>query len=521
MTTLSIIDDQPEIERKTGLHPVVRDVLISGVTSIVVSCAALLVVSLVGRLGNPEAVAEYLLVRRVSAWILSGVLLGISMALPRYVAHAVNRPGLQKSYFWAALGLGMAATSAVALVIDLNSSGFARLLFGDRDFKALIVPLSLLLLANGLHATVFGFYRGRLQMERANALQFFNFAVFPLVTVAVLWMQGSVASMFLLLSLLILGFTALMAIPIFQERAEAQVSWRKISSELLRYGTARIPGDLALGALFTVAPVVASHYVLLPKLAPLLLGLGILSVLGTGANPLNQVLLSKVTMMLAEGRVQQARTYIDHLLAASVEISLLICVQAVVFADVAIRIWVGPKYLSEMLLIRILLAAVPFYLLHTALRCLIDAASVTAYNTRNILITCAVFMLVMFAEIRIVPPAWLLDSIAAAFLLVLGILAWLTVRSLRRLYDVRFSWSRSVPSFAFAGLLGIASFGFRRAEHFHTTGLEFITVQVMASLLFLAFLSWRKSTWLAFLREAFLQRQSSPITDDLAVLKSA
>ena len=99
MTTLSIIDDQPEIERKTGLHPVVRDVLISGVTSIVVSCAALLVVSLVGRLGNPEAVAEYLLVRRVSAWILSGVLLGISMALPRYVAHAVNRPGLQKSYF--------------------------------------------------------------------------------------------------------------------------------------------------------------------------------------------------------------------------------------------------------------------------------------------------------------------------------------------------------------------------------------------------------------------------------------
>ena len=258
MTTLSIIDDQPEIERKTSLHPVVRDVLISGVTSIVVSCAALLVVSLVGRLGNPEAVAEYLLVRRVSAWILSGVLLGISMALPRYVAHAVNRPGLQKSYFWAALGLGMAATSAVALVIDLNSSGFARLLFGDRDFKALIVPLSLLLLANGLHATVFGFYRGRLQMERANALQFFNFAVFPLVTVAVLWMQGSVASMFLLLSLLILGFTALMAIPIFQERAEAQVSWRKISSELLRYGTARIPGDLALGALFTVAPVVAS-----------------------------------------------------------------------------------------------------------------------------------------------------------------------------------------------------------------------------------------------------------------------
>ena len=521
MATLSIIDDQPEIERKTTLHPVVRDVLISGVTSVVVSCASLLVVSLIGRLGDPKSVAEYLLMRRVSAWILSGVLLGISMALPRYVAHVVNRPRLQKNYFWAALGLGMAATAAVALVIDLRSSAFARLLFGDRQFQALIVPLSLLLLANGFHATVFGFYRGRLQMERANGLQFLNFAVFPLATVVVLWLHGSIAGMFLALALLILGSTALMAIPIFREESEPHVSWRGISSELLRYGIARIPGDLALGALFTIAPVVASHYVSLPKLAPLLLGLGILNVLGTGANPLNQVLLSKVTMMLAEGRMLEAKTYIEHLLSASLEISLLICVQAVIFADVAIRIWVGPKYLDEMLLIRILLAALPFYLLHTALRCVIDAASVTAYNTRNILVTSAVFMAVMFAETRLVPAEWLLDSIAAAFLLALGVLGWLTVRSLKHLYDVSFSWSSSAPAFVFAGLLGAASFAFRRAEHFHTTGLEFIIVEVMATLLFLAFLSRRGSSWLEFLREALLHRQAVRTTDDLVLLKSA
>ena len=521
MTTLSIVEAPQQTAGKTTLHPVVRDVLISGVTSVVVSCASLLVVSLVGRLGDPKAVAEYLLMRRVSAWILSGVLLGISMALPRYVAYAVNQPRLQKNYFWAALGLGMAATSAVALVIDLGSSTFSRLLFGDREFKALIVPLSLLLLANGLHATVFGFYRGRLQMERANALQFLNFAVFPLATVAVLWMQGSVANMFLFLALLILGSSALMAIPVFQEESEPHVSWRGISTELLRYGIARIPGDLALGALFTLAPVVAAHYIELSKLAPLLLGLGILNVLGTGANPLNQVLLSKVTMMLAEGRMQEARTYIEHLLSASVEISFLICVQAVIFADVAIRIWVGPKYLSAMLLIRILLAALPFYLLHTALRCVIDAASVTAYNTRNILVTSGIFMVVMFAETQVVPSAWLLDSIAAAFLLVLGILAWLTVKSLKHLYDVHFSWSSLVPSFLFAGLLGVVSFAFRRAEHFHTTGLEFIIVQVMASLLFLAFLSWRGSSWLGFLREAFLQRQTVPTAEELVILRSA
>ena len=505
---------------KATLHPVVRDVLISGATSVVVSCAALLVISLVGRLKDPEAVAEYLLLRRVSSWLLSGVLLGISVALPRYVAHLVNRPRLQKNYFWGALGLAMTATAAVAILIDVRPSSFARLLFGDPQFRTLIVPLSLFLLANGFHATVFGFYRGRLQMERANALQFLNFAVFPLATVLVLWTGGSVGGMFLALSLLTLACCLAMAIPIFRLRSEPQVSWRSISSELLRYGTARIPGDLVLGALFTITPIVASHYIALPKLAPLLLGLGILSVLGTSANPLNQVLLSKVTMMLAEGRMQEARNYIEHLLAASAEVSIFLCIQSVIFADVAVRIWVGSRYLNEMLLIRILMVALPFYLLHTALRCAIDAASVIAYNTRNILITSAVFIPVMFAETKMVPAAWLLDSIAGAFLLALGILGWLTVRTLRHLYDVRFSWSSSIPSFLFAGLLGAGGLIFRRAEHFNTTDFEFITLQVMAGLLFVAFLSLRRSSWLEFLRDAFLQRQAHPV-EDLIALKSA
>src|SRR5437588_474964 len=379
---------QQEIKPKTTVHPVVRDVFISGVTSVIVSCSSLLVVSLLGRLSDSGAVAEYLLVRRVAAWILSGVLLGITMALPRYVAYTVNQPALQKAYFSVGLILAMAATAVVSGIACLNSGTFAGLLFGDRQFQTLILPLALVLLANAFHATVFGYYRGRLEMERANLLQFLNFGVFPLLSASVFWIRGSVGSMFLLLSVLIFVCTALLAIPIFRQNSEHEGHWGTISGELLRYGTARIPGDLALGALFTIAPVVASHYIPLPKLAPLLLGLGILSVLGTGANPLNQVLLSKISMMLAEERRQEAKQYIQHLLSASIEISCFVCIQAVIFADVAVRIWVGPKYLTDMLLIRILLAAAPFYLVHTALRCVIDAASVTAYNTRNILIAC-------------------------------------------------------------------------------------------------------------------------------------
>ncbi len=519
---MSSLHDQSPVESRAVLHPVVRDVIISGITSVVISAASLLVVSLIGRLADPQTVAEYLLLRRVSSWILSGALLGIGIALPRYVAHAVNRPALQKTYFSIALSLALGATAFIALLIDLNSPAFARLLFGDSAFKVLIAPLSLLLIANGFHAAVFGFYRGRLQMARANSLQFLNFAIFPLASVFILWSRGSVAAMFTVLSLVVILSSALMAIPIFRIGPDKDTSWQGITGELLRYGTARIPGDLVLGALFTVAPVIASHYIPLPRLAPLLLGLGILSVLGTSANPLNQVLLSKVTMMLAEGRMADARAYIQHLVAGSVEISFFVCVQSVIFADVAIRIWVGPKYVNEMLLIRMLLVALPFYLLHTALRCVIDAASVTAYNTRNILYTCAVFVAAVTAAIGLLPRTWLLNSIAAAFLFALLVLAWLTVRSLRQLYGVGFAWRNSLSSLALSGAMGIVGFILRWMGNFDTSALEFILLEVLLTAAFLAFLNRRRSPWVMFLREALLQKSPArQISEGFPVLKGA
>jgi O-antigen/teichoic acid export membrane protein len=404
----------------------------------------------------------------------------------------------------------------------IGQAFFARLLFGDAEFKTLVIPLAVFLLANALHAIVFSFYRGRLQMERANFLQFLNFAVFPLVATLVIWTGRSIATMFLTIGVLTLVCTLAMALPIFRERPLGTSHERGVARELLRYGTARIPGDIALGALFTVAPIIASHYVPLPRLAPLLLGLGILNVLGTSANPLNQVLLSKVSMMLAEGRMQEAASYIGHLVTGAVEVSVFACLQIVIFADVVVRIWVGPKYLSEMLLVRILLLAIPFYLLHTALRCVIDAASVTAYNTRNILFTFGLVMASVLVEVRTVPAHWVLDAIAGALLVALVMLAVLTVLSLKKLYPLKLAWSRSGSSLLFALALGGASFALRWVHGFDAGIVEFIIVQIVAASLFAVFLHLKDSPWFAFVRDGLLQKiPAAPRDQALGAVKSA
>jgi hypothetical protein len=131
-------------------------------------------------------------------------------------------------------------------------------------------------------------------------------------------------------------------------------------------------------------------------------------------------------------------------------------------------------------------------------------------------------MVVVLVEVRTISPAWVLDAIAAAFLIALALLAWLTSTTLLRLYQVRIHWNESVLPLAFAGFAGLFSFLFRWIEDFHTGALEFLLVQLFLCASFVVFLARRDSAWFGFLRRALLQRQAaSDNAVPLAVMKSA
>src|SRR5690242_16872721 len=119
-------------ECRTRLHPVVRDLGLTLATESSIVVAGLLLVSLVGRLLGPVALGEYLLLRRVSGWLIAGVLLGLGQGLPRYVALAMTKPLRERlAYFAASTSCIMGSAIAVALVLWFGRQFFASLLFGD------------------------------------------------------------------------------------------------------------------------------------------------------------------------------------------------------------------------------------------------------------------------------------------------------------------------------------------------------------------------------------------------------
>ncbi len=485
---------------RVQLPSFVRDLGLTTATQFATFAGGLLVISLFGRLLGPALLGEYLLVRRIVAWLKSGTEMGLGIALPRSVAHALNKERGERAVFLAAdlFCIGTMGIT-VALVLYFGRTRFAGWLFGNADLARLILPLSLFLLGLLLHAAVYGYYRGCLEMGRANALEFIDLVLIPVGVVGLLWRTHSVGDI-----VGTIGVATLLSAGCFARGIMAEHSMGLLSrvpqraTDLLRYGLVRLPGEFGAGALMSLGPIIAAHFVPLAEVSSLLLGISLLMAVSLSVSPLGLILLSKVSMMIVQDRLLEIRAQLSYLLAAILELSVFVCLQIVVFADTLIRAWVGPSFTGPIGVIRILALAIPPFLFYVALRSVIDAASVKAYNARSVMIALGIFLFFTIAAIRLSPARFLLESIAGALFCAFIVLAWLTARSVRRLYGLRMSWADSRWSMGLALVLGAISLAIHWAGGFRTSLLLIFVLELVMTILFFAAAKELRSEWLLY-----------------------
>jgi O-antigen/teichoic acid export membrane protein len=130
-----------------------------------------------------------------------------------------------------------------------------------------------------------------------------------------------------------------------------------------------------------------------------------------------------------------ARRLVRKLAACALHIAIFVTPQLLLFADVAIRAWLGPDFEHAGTVIRITVFPIALYVFVLVLRSALDAAAVKAYNSRN-----SVIALVVAAAAGGVSLGLGLGSpveaIAASF--ALGIIATgaLTLASVHTLYRI-------------------------------------------------------------------------------------
>ncbi len=484
-------------------HPLLLDFGFTGAAQVSLFVSNLLLISLFARFLSAAGVAEYLLLRRVVIWLQSGVQLGLFVGIPRYVAYETGLPeGRPENYFAAGAACLAVVGAAVGLILNLWGQGFSRLLFGSGEMSYLILPVSLMLLGLVLHTSVYGYFRGRMQMNRANLLQIWDMALVPVLALLLLVRYRSVAKIVNFTGVAMIVTAMILAFPLLRRLLKSGNFdlWGPLK-KLLTYGIARVPGDFAAAAIFALGPIIAAQFMPVARVSPLLLGTSVLMAASVSMAPVGVLLLSKISTVVAQNRLQEARAPLRHMTAGIFELSLFMTFQFLVFADVVLRIWVGTGLLDAVPVVRIIALAIPGFLFFTALRSVIDAATVKASNAHNILIALVAFLVLTGLSVVAVPRALLLVALSIALVASVVLLAALTAFTVRRLCQVTLAWKSSLQSLAINLLFLAIAIALRAALGQGKNPVWLVAIEGVICVAYLLTLMKQRPEWLKFIFE--------------------
>jgi O-antigen/teichoic acid export membrane protein len=363
---------------------------------------------------------EYAVARRTLAALTPLGALGLDLAVARSIAHSLGRPDSGHGYVPVAIAIQLAAMAIISLPLIAFSDLFAAVFFGGRQYRDLVLSLPLLIIGGGLQGIAYGYFRGRMQIQRANLLLFCIHAATPLL--AVLLITTSVSAILFAIGLAWIAISLL-----FLAMTQLQLDKPKERAlELARFGIPRVPGDLLQLLLFALPAILVVHVADIAVAGSVALGVAALGMIGAGSSAVGMVLLPVASRLIATGSRSELRNLIIDV-ARIWGLALVVLTSVVeLLAGPIVSVYLGPGLVrggTELLRV-LMLGAVPWGA-YVSLKSIIDAQHVRPVNARNMLLACLVFCVAL-------GPLWIafgsLTGIVGAFVLSLYAIGLLTAR---------------------------------------------------------------------------------------------
>jgi O-antigen/teichoic acid export membrane protein/predicted O-methyltransferase YrrM len=394
------------------------------VTEVLVIASILVTFRLVAVRMGVAAFGEYALSRRTFSLLSPLVVVGLDVAIARYVAHAISKRSDRAAGYAATAVLIMAVTVGLASAVLLLFPGFfAGLLFGSTAYSGLIRTLPVLLAGSGLHVIAYGNLRGRSQIQRANVLMALNQAAVP---VAAVYLSGDVTET---LTLIGAGWMVISTVYLVMSRLSLAGSVEQ-SRELLRFGLPRVPGDFLQLALFALPGILVAHLVDVRTAGIVAFGIAALGMVGTALTPISFVLLPTVTGLFARGWVEQVRQRVVEVLRLAIPVLLLGTAVLEFFAKPIVADYLGSQFASGADVVRLIMIAALPWGLYMTLKSVIDARYVLPINARNMAVAFAAFVVVAVAS-RFFSPSF--QAVLVAFVAAIYVLGALTLFEVYRI----------------------------------------------------------------------------------------
>ncbi|HKO13751.1 MAG TPA: oligosaccharide flippase family protein [Acidobacteriaceae bacterium] len=373
-----------------------RDYVLTFATELAALGAGLLVLRLAATYWGPAGFGEYILARRTLGMFALPVLLGMALAVTRYVAAA--RAGSarhnERTYVVGALGIVSGMCMATLMGFNIFSRGLAAVLFSSATYVPLVRAVSLAIVGSALHGLAYGILRGRLAMGRANTVQFVNLALVPLTSFLIPGLTPT--GVITVIGALWCTVAVVALADIIAHSTPANTSWRElrdVSRELLVYGGPRVPGELALGALFALPVTIAAHMGGIVVAGHVGLAISVLSMVGSVFSPLGQILLPAISGLSARPGLLRVRASLAKLLSICLGLTACFVLVVELFTGPILRLVVGSGFAAAIPVVRTVALSAPAYVVYVVLRNVLDALHVRPLNAKNISISLCAFLL--------------------------------------------------------------------------------------------------------------------------------
>jgi O-antigen/teichoic acid export membrane protein len=380
--------------------------------------------AVVARRFGPDGFGKYSVVFELLAVLQPVLLVGLGVATLRHIASRPTAADGERpeSVLIAAACVEVLVVGAVAAALILSSGEWTEVVFGD-DFSEGGPLLALLLTGSCAMGIVNGYLRGRFWTTSANALLFTYTGLAP---VAALAFTSSVTSYFTTLGALWL-VAALLAARVWALRPLPSVpTIRSLASELTRFGARRIPGELALFALFSLPTLIAARNLGVEIGGHVAFAVSVVTISSALFVPISLILLPAVADLIARDEIQQARDHLARLIPVVLLIALLVTAVIEVTAPWGVRVYLGPDFSSAVTDVRIIALAIPGYAIFLTCRGALDAIHHKAVSLRWAILSLAVFLAVTAFVNQSSSSIGLAFTIAVTFL---GLVSWRSMNS--------------------------------------------------------------------------------------------
>ena len=377
--------DNSSVRHSLTASPFLKDFVLTTCTSILSVIALIVLARLIVSAFGPEGLGEYIIFRRLNAFLVPAGTLMLGVTVTRAVASEDNSDAI----VFHAVVIGFMGVLVVGALLYLLRNYIAARIFRDPELWVIVALCALFLVANLLYTIEFANNRGRHRMLIANAYQLTAVAFGPLVLIIAIAKSGTMEKF-------LLGLCFLYAIPgvFLMRRFVAWLFSRRlfdcsIFKSLLSYALPRIPAGLGLTYLLALGPIVASRWGGVTWAGMFGAAQSIFAISEGGVTAISMLVLPHAASHIKQGKQEALRSRTTELIQALTNIGLPVCVLVAICSREFIALWLGMDFIPAAYLVKILCIGLFAYLMHVGLRSIIDAVEKRAINTACILLAAA------------------------------------------------------------------------------------------------------------------------------------